>query len=127
MKNAIKATLLSGLVFPGLGHLVLGKTGRGIAIIIATLAGLAAFVAKASQLAMAVVAKIQAEGGALDAETVSMAAARSVDASASLSLQLFLMIVLGCWLYGVIDAFFLGRKRDLGSRGDSPDSSADGQ
>ena len=116
MKNALKATLLSGLVFPGLGHLAMGKTGRGIAIIIATLAGLVGFVAKASQMAMAVVAKIQAEGGALDAETVSMAAARSVDASSSLSLQLFLMVILGCWLYGVIDAFFLGRRRDVAKR-----------
>lgn len=120
MKSALKATLLSGLVFPGLGHLVLGKTGRGIAIIITTLAGLAAFVAKASQMAMAVVEKIQAEAGALDAETVSMAAARSVDASASLTLQLFLLMVLGCWLYGVIDAFFLGRRRDMNDR--NPDS-----
>ena len=120
MKSAIKATLLSGLVFPGLGHLVLGKTGRGITIIIATLVGLVGFVAKASQMAMAVVEKIQAEGGALDAETVSMAAARSVNASASFTLQLFLLVILACWLYGVIDAFMLGRKRDMKIEADLP-------
>ena len=59
MKNAWKGALLSGLVFPGLGEIVLGRFKRGLLLIGIVLAGLVGIVAEATIHALAILEKIE--------------------------------------------------------------------
>ena len=113
MKNTLKAVLLSGLGFPGLGHMAIKSYKRGAALMALTLVFLVAFVMKATQMAMTILEKIQAEGGAMDMDAISAAASRSTEASGNFAMTFFLFLIAACWVYGVIDAFRLGRKKDL--------------
>ncbi|MBI9086182.1 MAG: hypothetical protein JEZ11_21460 [Desulfobacterales bacterium] len=113
MKNSLKAVLLSGLGFPGLGHMAIKEYKRGAVLMVATLVFLVEFVVKASQMAMSILEKVQAGGGTIDMDTIEAAANQSLDASGSFVLQFFLLMIGLCWVYGVIDAFQKGRKKDM--------------
>ena len=111
MNNSIKGALLSGLVFPGLGQFVLKHYKRGIAFMLAILVGLSVIIVKASQQALAIVEKIQSEGGAIDMNTISKAATQASTTSESLTFNLVLLLIIVCWIIGIVDAYRLGRKK----------------
>lgn len=79
----------------------------------ATLVFLVAFVIKATQMAMSILEKIQSEGGAIDMDAISAAATRSTEASGNFAMPFFLFLIAACWVFGVIDAFRMGRKMDM--------------
>ena len=116
MNNSLKGALLSGLVFPGLGQVILKHYTRGIALMLAVLAGLSVIVVKASQQALAIVEKIQSEGGAIDMNTISNAATQASTTSESFIFNLVLLLIIVCWIIGVVDAYRIGRKRDIEER-----------
>ena len=58
MPNSFKAALLSGLVFPGLGQIVLKHHKRGIALMLVVLACLMAIVVKGVQQGLVILEKI---------------------------------------------------------------------
>ena len=116
MNNSIKGALLSGLVFPGLGQVILKHYKRGIAFMLAVLAGLSVIVVKASQQALAIVEKIQSEGGAIDMNTISKAATQASTTSESFIFNLVLLLIIVCWIIGVVDAYRIGRKKDIEER-----------
>jgi TM2 domain-containing membrane protein YozV len=74
MKKSIKGALLSGLVFPGLGQIVLRRYKSGIAFVLITLAGLVLIIMKAVQQALIVVEKIESMDGSINMSTISNAA-----------------------------------------------------
>ena len=113
MNNSLKGALLSGLVFPGLGQVILKHYKRGIAFMLAVLAGLSVIVVKASQQALAIVEKIQSEGGAIDMNTISKAATQASTTSESFIFNLVLLLIIVCWIIGVVDAYRIGRKKDI--------------
>jgi len=116
MNNSLKGALLSGLVFPGLGQVILKHYKRGIAFMLAVLAGLSVIIVKASQQALAIVEKIQSEGGAIDMNTISKAATQASTTSESLIFNLVLLLIIVCWILGVVDASRIGRKKDIEER-----------
>jgi hypothetical protein len=116
MNNSLKGALLSGLVFPGLGQVILKHYKRGIAFMLAVLAGLSVIVVKASQQALAIVEKIQSEGGAIDMNTISKAATQASTTSESFVFNLVLLLIIVCWIIGVVDAYRIGRKKDIEER-----------
>jgi len=116
MNNSLKGALLSGLVFPGLGQVVLKHYKRGIAFMLAVSAGLSVIVVKASQQALAIVEKIQSEGGAIDMNTISKAATQASTTSESFVFNLVLLLIIVCWIIGVVDAYRIGRKKDIEER-----------
>jgi len=113
MRNALKAALLSGLVFPGLGQFVLKHHKRGIALMIVVLACLMAIVIKGVQQSLATLEKIASEGGIIDVKTVSNAASQASTTSSSLIFNLGLLLIIICWMIGVIDAYRSGKKKDI--------------
>lgn len=113
MKNALKGALLSGLVFPGLGQIVLKQHRKGAFLIFVVLSSLIMFVTVAVQQAMAVLDKIQAGGGTLDSETIARTANQVTTNQASLLLNLLLLFMICCWVFGVIDAYMIGRRKDV--------------
>lgn len=114
MKNAVKGALLSGLVLPGLGQLVLGRYRRGALILVGVLAALAMLVALAVRDALLLLEKIELEGGAIDANGIAAMAARESTATGSLPYQFLLLFVLLCWIGATVDAWRIGRQLDEG-------------
>ena len=113
MKKSLKGALLSGLVFPGAGQLWLKHYLRGAALIAVVSACLAVIVIKASQQAFAILEKMETEGGAVDLVAMLKSAGNSSgDSIATLASTLLLL----CWLVGMVDAYIVGRKKDLAER-----------
>jgi len=114
MKNSLKGALLSGLIFPGLGQIALKHYKRGAVIIIAVLISLSVVVAEAVQQALAILEKIQLEGGEISMSTISDAATQTSTISGSLTLNLALLLVILFWIIGAVDAYRIGKKKDIG-------------
>jgi len=116
MKNSIKGAVLSGLVFPGLGQVVLRHYKRGIALALAVVLSLLVIAVKALRQAFAILERIEAEGRAIDMSTISSAAAQASTASDNLVYNVVLLLILVLWLVGIVDAYRLGRKKDREER-----------
>jgi hypothetical protein len=108
MMRSSKAALLSGLVFPGVGHIVLKQYARGSVVIFSALVALSVIVARVFQQALTIVDRINS--GNIPAETGAIAEMVSNTANGADSfLENFAVIVLGaCWLFGIIDSYRLG-------------------
>jgi Family of unknown function (DUF6677) len=112
MKDAIKASLLSGLLLPGLGHLYLKRRRRGWLLIALSLAAFGVIVWISTQEALSVVDSITSGEVAVDAASVEDLLANSVSDSDE-SITNFCWIVLGgCWIFGIVDSFRLGVRKD---------------
>jgi TM2 domain-containing membrane protein YozV len=112
MRLAIKAALLSGLVFPGLGQIYLKRPVRGIAFIMVTLGSMILLVADLTRQATVALERLAAGGGAIDMTTISDAAARAATDAGSLRTNLLLGLLFGCWLLATVDAYRLGRQKE---------------
>ncbi len=102
---------MSGLVFPGLGQIVLRHYKRGIAFILMVSAILLVIVAKAVQQAFTILEKIEAEGGPISTNTIMNAVTQSSDPSQSFTFKLLLLLLLICWIIAVVDAYRVGKRK----------------
>lgn len=103
---------MSGLILPGLGQVVLKHYIRGAVIMLTVLVSLSIIVAKAVQQALAILEKIELEGGPISMNTISNATTQASTTSGGLASNLVLLIIL-CWVIGVIDAYRIGKKKDI--------------
>ncbi len=113
MNNSLKGAFLSGLVFPGLGQLALKHYKRGAVIIIAVLISLSIVVAEAVQKALAILGEVQIEGGEISISSISEAASKTSTTSGSLVFNLALSLVILLWIIGAVDAYRIGKKKDI--------------
>jgi TM2 domain-containing membrane protein YozV len=109
----MKGALLSGLIVPGLGQVVLKHYVRGIVLILTVMGGLTILVLKTVQLALIIVRQVQAEGGAVTLATISKAAAQASMNYGNITFNLLFLIIIACWIIGIIDAYIIGRKKDM--------------
>jgi hypothetical protein len=112
MKKSVKAALLSGLLLPGAGQIWLKHWARGVILIAATLASLAAVVVKVGQQAFAILERIEAEGGAIDLVAIMNTA--HISSVSDSSVKYASLAVLAIWIVGIVDAYLLGDKEDRG-------------
>jgi hypothetical protein len=119
MNNSLKGALWSGLIFPGLGQVVLKRYKRGAIIMLAVLVSLAVMVVKAVENAFAILEKIELEGGAINMSTISNAVTQASISSGSLTFNLLLLLIIVCWIIGVVDAYRIGREKDFEQRSPS--------
>jgi len=113
MNNSLKGALLSGLVFPGLGQVVLKHYKRGVVIMLTVLVSLSVIIIEAVQKAFAILEKIELDGGTIDMNTISNAATQASTTSGSLIFSFALLLIIFCWIIGVVDAFRIGKKKDI--------------
>jgi TM2 domain-containing membrane protein YozV len=113
MKNSLKGALLSGLVFPGLGQLVLKHYRSGVSLMLLVMGGLFVIVRISVQQAYAILDKIEADGGTPDMEAISRAVAQSATPSDSLIINLVTLLMILCWLFGIVHAYRIGKRMDL--------------
>jgi TM2 domain-containing membrane protein YozV len=122
MKTAVKAALLSGLVFPGLGQIYLKRYKRGLTILIIVLLALGIIVRTVIVSAMERLKAIESGGGIADMQTISNLA-RIDSVHSGINLNLILLFVLCCWLFSVVDAYKIA-KRGLPGMGDEKEHPA---
>ena len=115
MKNSVKGALLSGLLFPGLGQIVLKHYARGIALMLVVMAALYVMVVTAIQQAYAILDSIEADGGVPDSDAISQAAAQAAAASDSPVIGVASLLIIVCWIVGIIDAYRIGKQQDQAS------------
>jgi len=113
MKNSIKGALLSGLVFPGLGQVVLKQYRRGFYLIFTVSASLMMIVVKAVQHALTILEKFRLEGMVMDIETITEAAIQATSATDSLIYNIGFLLIVICWIFGIVDAYKIGKRKDL--------------
>jgi hypothetical protein len=113
MNNSLKGALLSGLVFPGLGQVVLKHYKRGAVIMLTVLASLSVVVIKAIQLALSILENIDSEGVGISMRDISDAATQASTTSGSTTLNLVSFLLILCWIIGVVDAYRIGKKKDI--------------
>jgi len=113
MNNSLKGALLSGVVFPGLGQIILKHYKRGIALMLTVLASLLVIVVKAVQQALTILEKINSEGGTINMSTISNIATQASTTFDSLIFNFVLLLMIFCWVIGVVDAYIIGKKKDL--------------
>ncbi len=119
MNNSIKGALFSGLVFPGLGQVVLKHYKRGIVLMFTVFAILMVIVIKAVQDALTVLEMIELEGGVIDLQTITDAATQAASTFDSGIYNLGFLLIVICWIFGILDAYKIGKKMDLEGNGES--------
>ncbi|MDF1525209.1 MAG: hypothetical protein RRA15_07850 [bacterium] len=97
MNNSLKGALLSGLIFPGLGHVRSGYYKRRIALMFTVSASMAVMALKTVQQAFIVLEKIELEGGVIDIKTITDTATQAVSANDSFIYNLGLLLIVVCW------------------------------
>ncbi|MDP1683379.1 MAG: hypothetical protein Q8L39_16605 [Burkholderiales bacterium] len=110
MSKSIKAALWSGLVFPGAGHLYLKCYGRGIGLIAVSAFCLFIIISKSTEQAMAVLEKIEADGGMVDPSRVLALVSQASTSVGTPTLTIATMVIIACWVVGVVDAYRLGKR-----------------
>jgi hypothetical protein len=113
MSNSLKGALLSGVIFPGLGQVILKHYKRGIVLMFTVFASLMVIIFKVVQHAFTILGKIELEGGVIDIKTITDAATKASSTSDSLIYNFGILLILICWIFGTVDAYRIGKKKDL--------------
>jgi hypothetical protein len=111
VRYSIKAALLSGLVFPGVGHLYLKRYLRGV-LLAAGAAALSYFIVSvAVNSAFDIAGKIQNGDVPLNVESISELVSRDSQGSEN-STDIATMALFALWVIGIVDSYRQGRARD---------------
>jgi TM2 domain-containing membrane protein YozV len=106
MKKSMKAALLSGLVFPGVGQVYLGQRRRGWAFIVSVILLFVTVVIRITMHAYREIAAAAANGVAIDITAIQKAVAAGSDTVTTAGLALLVLI----WLAAIIDACMAGER-----------------
>jgi len=112
VRKSTKAALLSGLVFPGIGHLALKEYLRASILILAAMTAVYVLTTAAVDQAMSVVDRIYSGDVALDAQSISEAISASSAETDNRAANASLLVFGLCWIVGIIDSWRLGRIQD---------------
>jgi len=116
MKRSLKGALFSGLVFPGIGQVVLRSYIRGILMMILVIAGMTLMVVDAVQVALEILQTAYPAGGVYDLTGIAEAALEAASASDHTLFNLGLALVLLTWIVSIVDAYRIGKKQDRAGR-----------
>jgi hypothetical protein len=112
MKKSSKAALLSGLIFPGIGHLVLKQYRRGWVLMLLALVALSVIVTRIFQRALSIVDRINSGEISVDAGAIAEMVSSSTSGADSLVESTAMIVLVACWLVGIIDSYRLGAAQD---------------
>ena len=108
MKRSSRAALLSGLIFPGIGHIVLNKYLRGSVLILFALVALSVIVNRIYQRALTIVDRINSGDIPIDTGAIAEMLSNSTSGADSFIENIAVIVLGACWLIGVIDSYRLG-------------------
>ncbi|GAH68309.1 unnamed protein product, partial [marine sediment metagenome] len=81
-------------------------------LMLVVLAFVSVVVVKAVQQALAILDQIQSDGGAISMSAISNAAHQASAASDSHLISFSLLFIVLCWIFGIVDAYRIGKRRD---------------
>jgi hypothetical protein len=117
MKASTRGMLLSGLVYPGLGQLILGRMTSGVILVVIATVTLVALIYRLVQHVYGLVDRILP---LLAENTLDIATLKELliqDGAGGWGLEKFCLIgLVGCWLIAIGHAYFVGKKIDSQSR-----------
>ena len=108
MMRTSKAALLSGLIFPGIGHIVLKQYLRGSVLMLFALAALSVVVTRMYQRVLTIVDRINSGDIPVDTGAIAEMVSNSTSGADSLIENIALIVLVACWLIGIIDSYRLG-------------------
>ena len=108
MTISIKAALLSGLIFPGVGHMVLKQYLRGSILMLSALIALSVIVTKAIKQALTIVDRINSGEIPAEAAAITDLVAKSTSGAEDSIMNIAVLVVGACWLIGIVDSYRLG-------------------
>lgn len=111
MKKSTKAVLLSGLVFPGLGHLYLKQWLAGILLSGVAAAATYYIGSVVMDTASVVVEKFQSSGVPADTDTITALVAQQTSGTEQAT-NLAKTLWLACWGIGIVGSWWQGRAQD---------------
>lgn len=117
MKKSTVAALLSALVFPGAGQLLLKRYFRGLILASIAIASLYALTVGVVERAKSITDKLIAGDVPIDATVISEMVAGSTAGSETLSLKIAALALTAAWLLAVVDAIFIDSRRGGGDEG----------
>ena len=112
MTSSLKAALLSGLVFPGLGHFALKQYLRGSILILAMLIALSVIIRTATSKALTIVDSITRGDMPADAGGIAEMVSASTSGAEGSALNIATLVLGACWIFSIIDAYRLGMNAD---------------
>jgi hypothetical protein len=108
MKRSSKAALLSGLVFPGIGHMVLKHYLRGSVLMLSALVAFSVIVTVVIQRALIIVDRINSGDIPVETGAIAEMVSNSTNGADSLIQNISVIVLGACWLIGIIDSYRLG-------------------
>ena len=108
MKRSSRAALLSGLIFPGIGHIVLKQYLRGSVLMLFALVALSVVVTRIFQRALTIVDRINSGDIPVDTGAIAEMVSNSTSGADSFIENTALIVLGACWLIGIIDSYRLG-------------------
>ncbi len=117
MTTSIKGAFLSGLVFPGLGQVFFKHYKKGLALMLTVIISLLIIVATATKNALAILAQLELEGEVINLKTISSVAAEASNVNGSFMTLLPWIVIIFCWIFGTIDAYRIGKKKESEQNG----------
>ena len=109
MKPPIKAALISALVFPGLGHFLLKRGGRGCLFLLPALLGAIYILRQVLQRASLILDQIDQGRLALDPQAIADRLTATAGPEGPL-LTLAVTVCVVCWAGSIIDSFLIVKK-----------------
>jgi len=111
VKKSTKAVLLSGLVFPGLGHLYLKRWMAGI--LLSGVAAVATYYigSVVMDTAFVVAQKIESGSAPTDINTIAALVAQQTSGTEQAT-NLAETVWLACWVIGIVGSWWQGRAQD---------------
>ena len=111
MKRSTKAALMSGLIFPGVGHLYLKRYAHGIMLFAGAASAIYYLVSVVVTTALEVVKKIQSSGAQADMSVITdLVSQQSSGAGQPTNVAMVAFAVF--WVTGVADSYRQGRAHE---------------
>jgi len=110
MNKASKAALFNTLLFPGWGQLYLKQYKKGIAIILATIAGVLSLILSVIQTTTDLLRVAPLRKGAITFSAVVQTAIKAIKALDMSYLFLIFLSLILVWILSIIDAYLTGKR-----------------
>ena len=110
MKRSTSAALISGLVFPGAGHLYLRRYGRACIFLLPSLVSIVYLSQQVMTRASAILDKISS--GALPLDPALIALQLEAPGGSDMLMSLASWVAILCWIGSIIDSFVIARQSD---------------
>lgn len=110
MKQSVKAALLSGLIFPGVGQISIGRKKRGWFFILGSCILFYLIISTIIEQATSIVEKMQKDDVALDMESITKQTSELVAFTDNTFLNTLLILLILSWFISILDAYLIGKK-----------------